>query len=83
LRDKAIILEVAAKTKDWDRADVLYQDILKQISTKSWYSTQTLDYALLAVGKYIRITGLETPVERPLITGYITLPGQKTYPSKP
>ncbi|NIM15392.1 MAG: hypothetical protein GTO45_25725 [Candidatus Aminicenantes bacterium] len=80
LRDQAIILEVAVLTEDWNRADVLYEYILNQISSKSWYSTQTLGYSLLAVGKYIRVNALDERQEKPLMSGYIKLPGKQQIP---
>jgi uncharacterized protein YfaS (alpha-2-macroglobulin family) len=80
LRDRAIILEVAVLTEDWNRADELYEDILKQISSRSWYSTQTLGYSLLAVGKYIGINSMNDREEKPLMSGYIKLPGKQQIP---
>jgi uncharacterized protein YfaS (alpha-2-macroglobulin family) len=77
LRDKAIILEMTTLFADWNRADNLYEEVSAEISSDAWYSTQTLGYALLALGKYIDANRGDFREEKPLMKGYIKLPGKK------
>lgn len=53
LRDKAIMLELSTLFKDYDRALKLYNEIVDEISSDDWYSTQTTAYSLLALSKYL------------------------------
>lgn len=55
LRDKAMILDALVVLEKYDLADQLTRDISKHISATSWYSTQTIGYSLLAMGKYINV----------------------------
>lgn len=77
LRDRAMILDIATLISDWNRADVIYETIANELSNKNWHSTQTLGYSLLAVGKYLQINELDDRVEKPLLAGYIKLPGKE------
>lgn len=56
LRDKAIMLEVAVRTKKFSNGSVLFDEISSNLTMDYWYSTQELGYSLLAVGKYIEAT---------------------------
>jgi uncharacterized protein YfaS (alpha-2-macroglobulin family) len=71
LRDRAIILDMAVQLSLWDTADKLYEEIAERLGSDDWYSTQTLGYSLLAVGKYI---GHEKGEEQPLLKGRIIHP---------
>jgi uncharacterized protein YfaS (alpha-2-macroglobulin family) len=71
LRDRAMMLEMAVQLSLWDTADILYGEIAERLGSEDWYSTQTLGYCLLAVGKYL--TAQETP-QKPLMKGKIILP---------
>ncbi|NJO68803.1 MAG: hypothetical protein HC830_05545, partial [Bacteroidetes bacterium] len=53
LRDKAMILDALVVMKRYDQADILTREISKYISSTTWYSTQTIGYSLLAMGRYI------------------------------
>ncbi len=53
LRDKAMILDALVVLKRYDQADALTREISKYISSTTWYSTQTIGYSLLAMGRYI------------------------------
>lgn len=53
VRDMAMILETLTVMKDQNRAAKLVQKVSKSLSSKQWHSTQTVSYALLAVGKYV------------------------------
>ena len=78
LRDKAVILEQAATMKRWKEADLLYDELVEALSGKEWYSTQSLGYALLAVGKYIHARGEKLTGELPLLQGNVLMPdGEK------
>lgn len=55
LRDKAMILDALVALEKYDLADDLTREIAKHIGATNWYSTQTLGYSLLAMGKYITV----------------------------
>jgi alpha-2-macroglobulin len=76
LRDKAIILEMATLGEDWSVVTLLFEDIVKQVSGGNWYSTQTLGYSLLAIGKYLHVTEINNQ-SKPIMKGYIKLPGDE------
>ncbi len=77
VRDLAIILEVLTLFEDWNKADLVYEEVLAEVSGDYWYSTQTLGYSLLALGKYIRANAGDFRGEKPVLSGYIKLPGKK------
>lgn len=54
LRDKGIILNCAIATHSNEIADKLYNNISATLSSDQWFNTQSLSYALLALGKYIK-----------------------------
>lgn len=74
LRDKAIILEQATQLKRWTQADKFYDELVAELSEDTWHSTQTLGYALLAVGKYARSRGEKLTGDLPLLDGRVQLP---------
>ena len=53
LRDQAMILETLVLLDEKDRSAGLLKDIAEQLSNRSWYSTQTVSYCLLSIGKYV------------------------------
>jgi uncharacterized protein YfaS (alpha-2-macroglobulin family) len=77
LRDKAIMLEITTLLEDWKKADKLYEQIVLEISSHAWYSTQTLGYALLALGKYVEANHGDFKDTAPILKGYFNLPGEK------
>lgn len=80
LRDTAMLLEIATLFEDWNKADPLYDRIVDEVSGEAWYSTQTLGYALLAVGKYMKANAGDFREDKAVIAGYIKLPGIKKIP---
>ncbi|NJK97509.1 MAG: hypothetical protein HC905_23720 [Bacteroidales bacterium] len=72
LRDKAMILDALVVMKRYDQADILTREISKYISSTTWYSTQTIGYSLLAMGRYI--TELTKDQKDNNITGSIVYP---------
>lgn len=52
LRDQAMILETLTLLDQKDRAAKLVLEMSKALSADEWHSTQTLGFALVAVGKY-------------------------------
>jgi alpha-2-macroglobulin len=54
LRDKGMILEKLLLFNNSRQSNLLYHEITESLSGSQWYSTQTLGYSLMAVGKYIR-----------------------------
>jgi len=73
LRDKAMILESAIILGKEDIAKKLYDNIALQLSSKDWYSTQTLGYSLMAVGKYLRQNEFEINGKNSILAGKIKL----------
>jgi len=53
LRDQAMILETLVNMKDYDRASRVAKNVSKGLSERTWYSTQTVAYSLLAIGKLV------------------------------
>jgi len=53
LRDKSMILYAMLILDNEKQTRLLYEDIIEVINDRSWYSTQSLAFALLAVGKYM------------------------------
>ncbi|WP_367389766.1 MG2 domain-containing protein [Lewinella sp. LCG006] len=53
LRDQAMILETLVLLEDQASADVVAQQIAKEMNARRWLSTQEIAYSLLAFSKYI------------------------------
>ena len=81
LRDKAMILEQMVLFKQWNKARDLADELATALGTKTWYSTQTTGYALLALGKYLQATEGESKTEK-VISGRVILPDGKEVPFK-
>lgn len=77
LRDTAMLLEIATLFEDWNKADPLYDEIVDELSGNAWYSTQTLAYALLAVGKYMKANAGDFRQDKVVMSGYIKVPGSR------
>ena len=58
LRDEAMILETLVGMKALDKAGNMARKISKQLSSGSWYGTQTVAYSLLAIGKFVGNTAV-------------------------
>lgn len=52
VRDKAMILEVLALTKDKAKGLPMMKEIAKEMSSNNWMSTQTTAYCLIAISKF-------------------------------
>jgi uncharacterized protein YfaS (alpha-2-macroglobulin family) len=72
LRDQALILEMSRQLKSNRVAESMYEVVAGKISTKDWYSTQSLGYSLLAISKYLSLGDSREPSR---IIGKIGLPG--------
>ncbi len=81
LRDKAMILEQTVLFEQWNKARDLADELATALATKTWYSTQTTGYALLALGKYLRATEGEGQEEK-IISGSVILPDGNEIPFK-
>jgi alpha-2-macroglobulin len=57
LRDEAMILEALSLIGDKSKAWPLAKEIAKSLSSNSWMSTQETAYSLLAMCRYIGVTG--------------------------
>jgi uncharacterized protein YfaS (alpha-2-macroglobulin family) len=73
LRDMAIILNCYVTREEKDDAQLIAKDIASKLSNTNWYSTQTVGYCLLAMGKYFNLIGL-TNIGNQHYLGYIQLP---------
>ena len=71
LRDKGMILDALVEMNRLEEAETLTREISKYISSSQWYSTQTIGYTLLGVGKYV--TDLQKGSEKSRLVGSITL----------
>ncbi len=80
LRDLAIILDVLVTMEDWNKADPLFDDIMEAVAGSDWYSTQALGYSLLALGKYIKANAGDFRDEKPVLAGYVKVPGKGKVP---
>ncbi|MFK7983256.1 MAG: alpha-2-macroglobulin, partial [Saprospiraceae bacterium] len=58
LRDEAMILETLVGMEKMDKAGSIAKKISKQLSSGSWYGTQTVAYSLLAIGKFVGNTAV-------------------------
>ena len=73
IRDMAIILDMLVSMNQQSKALPLFKSLAETVSSEKWYSTQTLAYALLSIGKYINKYELNDD----LIKGTITIDGEK------
>ena len=53
VRDRAMILETLTLMKEKTKAAKVVIDLSKSLSQDGWYSTQTIAYSLLAIGKHV------------------------------
>lgn len=58
LRDKAIVLEALLQLGDKTAAAEVVKYISEKLSSRGWYSTQTLAWTLMSVGKYVGQAGV-------------------------
>ncbi|MGB0983637.1 MAG: alpha-2-macroglobulin family protein [Saprospiraceae bacterium] len=58
-RDRAMILETLTLIKDRVKAGKVALELSKNLSKDSWYSTQTIAYSLLAIGKYAGLNKMD------------------------
>jgi uncharacterized protein YfaS (alpha-2-macroglobulin family) len=77
MRDKAMILELLVIFEKWSKAEILYEDIAESLSSHDWYSTQTLGYSMLAIGKYFGPVLEKEKKKKPVMSGSISLPDGK------
>lgn len=73
LRDQAMILEKLVLFQRWPEARDLFREIGTELAGTDWFSTQSLGYALLALGKYVG--ALTEGPDVPMMQGRIQLPG--------
>jgi len=52
-RDEAMILEVLTLLNDNSRGKKVFDNVAKNMASRSWYSTQTTAYSLMAIAKFI------------------------------
>lgn len=56
-RDKAMILETLTLLDRKQEAKVILDELAQEMSSDRWYSTQTTAYTLLAIAKFVGVTG--------------------------
>ncbi len=77
LRDKAMILGAVLDLKNVTLDPVvLVEDIAEKVSQNTWYSTQTLGYSLMSLGRYL--VDLDEDGSEDSLEGTITYAGNKT-----
>ena len=75
LRDYSMILDVLNLTGfKRTQADRIYDLLAKSLSSDSWYSTQTLGYSLMSIGKYFE-KHFKPKDNKNIIKGYIKIKG--------
>jgi alpha-2-macroglobulin len=62
LRDLAVLGEGLIECGSYDAAAPIISEVSKSLSTGNWYSTQTVSYCLLVVGKYLKNWKSEAPL---------------------
>lgn len=62
LRDKAMILETLLALERENEAAEMVKSIADQLNGQPWWSTQTVAYSLLAIGKYVGDTDIKEPI---------------------
>jgi uncharacterized protein YfaS (alpha-2-macroglobulin family) len=77
LRDQAIILEALVLFNRLPEARRLFETLGANVSSEAWYSTQTVAYSLLAMGKYLQKLDMDYNGKKPRLVGWIQLPNGK------
>ncbi|MEW6515767.1 MAG: MG2 domain-containing protein [candidate division FCPU426 bacterium] len=77
LRDRAIMLETLVLFGRLEKARELFESLGESLSADNWYSTQTISYCLLAMGKYLQALDADYGSKRPRLAGYFQLPEGK------
>jgi len=80
MRDRAIILEALTLFEDWNKADLMYDEMVADLSGGRWFSTQTLGYSLLSLGKYLMENKMDLRGDDTPISGYVQFPDRKKIP---
>ncbi|NJK87472.1 MAG: hypothetical protein HC906_17310, partial [Bacteroidales bacterium] len=75
-RDLAIILHAQLAFDNLQEADLLAREIAKKLCERYWYSTQTVGYMLLSLGKYFEAAKITTSAN-PSFIGYVKYAGGK------
>lgn len=81
LRDKTIMLEMLTLFNN-PKANDIYNEITEELSKDKWYSTQTIGYALMALGKYIENNPNDFKGKN--LSGYVIMPNgvKETFKTK-
>lgn len=74
LRDKALMLHCSILLEGTAKASALYKDVLNELSSNNWYSTQTTAFGLLASAQFVKKFGKADKV----IKGQLVLANGKT-----
>ncbi|MBN2612773.1 MAG: alpha-2-macroglobulin family protein [Bacteroidales bacterium] len=75
-RDYAIILHTLVVMENMQEAELVAKEVARTLSSQYWYSTQTVGYMLLSLGKYFEGANISGTVN-PNFVGYVKLPGGK------
>ncbi|MBN2736057.1 MAG: hypothetical protein JXR70_03690 [Spirochaetales bacterium] len=76
IRDRAMILDMLLLFNRWSQAHNLFRDLADEISSENWYSTQSVAYNLLAMGKFITQNNSN---ENSIMKGQMKLPFGHTF----
>jgi uncharacterized protein YfaS (alpha-2-macroglobulin family) len=77
LRDQAIFLEMLTTLKRNTKAEEVFDKIVEQIGQDQWYSTQSLGYALMAMGKFIKANEALFQDKDSPVSGTVKIPGKE------
>lgn len=76
LRDSGMILDSLLLFGRWSEAQAVFRDLARRLSGDGWYSTQSVGYALLAMGKYLEMS--TAGATAPRLSGAVLLPDGET-----
>ena len=75
-RDMGAVLSTLVDMEETEEARLLAEEIARMISARDWYSTHSLSYMLLSLGKYFDMIGIGEDGANNL-NGYYILDGEK------
>lgn len=75
-RDMGAVLSALVDMEIGDESRLLAEEVARMISSQDWYSTHSLSYMLLSLGKYFNMIGISTTGHEKL-KGYYIVSGEK------
>lgn len=75
-RDMGAVLSCLVDMEEKEEARLVAEELARHISSKDWYSTHSLSYMLLSLGRYFNMIGLGE-LDSQGISGYYLVDGKK------